>query len=230
MKRVLSCFGAVALAFAAQTASAADMPGPIYKGPPAAVAPIFNWSGFYLGLQAGYGWGRTRHDFFTNPGGAFVISSGNMNYDGFLGGGTLGWNWQAGTVVFGLEGDLSWANLVGGDAICAPQCRTALNWFGTGRGRVGVAMGTMLAYLTGGVAFGDVRLSAAGVYNDHTTSTGWTAGGGGEWAFAPNWSGKIEYLYVDLGTASILYPPPSPFRVDARMRFHIVRAGLNWRF
>ena len=221
MKRVLLAgTGLFALAMAAQPAAAADMPARVAKAPAMVAAPMFDWSGFYVGVNAGYGWGDTHHDF---AGG----THGDFDVDGWLAGGTIGVNWQTGQWVFGLEGDYAWASIEGSKtADCDVRCTSDLRHLGTARVRLGHAWGQWLGYLTGGVAFGSIHASEA-ANSDKDDRVGWTAGVGIEGAIGSNWSVKLEYLYVDLGSdRSYTNEIPHDVSFDA----HIVRAGLNYRF
>jgi outer membrane immunogenic protein len=178
------------------------------------VAPYYNWTGFYAGI---------------NGGGAFGGRTGfGAKADGGLVGGTLGYNWQAGNTVFGLETDLDWTNIRGtGTSAVLPAfaVETKNSYLGTVRGRVGYAWDRTLLYVTGGLAYGDVRNSAA-FGSASETKAGYTLGGGLEYAIAGPWTVKAEYLYVDLGNAA-----PLPVTGESsRFRTNLVRAGLNYRF
>ncbi len=198
MKRVLLA-GAAALAFAtvAGTASAADLGRPVYKAP-AYVSPIYTWAGFYIGINGGGAWGNYDYDF----------QPPNVGHDlsGGLVGGQLGYNWEYGPLVFGLETDLDWAGISGSNACPNPgfSCNAKVDWLGTTRGRLGYSFnGGWLAYVTGGAAYGNVRRESTGPassLSQDNTHVGWTVGGGLEYGFARNWSVRAEYLYVDLGT------------------------------
>jgi outer membrane immunogenic protein len=144
---------------------------------------------------------------------------------GGLIGGTLGYNWQAGPLVYGLEGDIDWSNIRGSGVCGGIGCSTRNNWLGTARGRLGYAADRFMPYVTGGFAFGDISNSAAGFADARSTKTGWTVGGGIEAALAGPWTAKVEYLYVDLGHGSGAIPG-----TDATFHSNIVRAGLNYRF
>jgi outer membrane immunogenic protein len=190
----------------------------------------------------------------------------DFGYSGFIGGGQIGYNWQISpTWVVGIETDVQGTNAKstfssavtpGAVAVTVPVTTNAsreLDWLGTFRGRVGVMpVSPLLLYATGGLAYGKRRLGIgvvapagnppANAFNEvSSTKAGWTAGGGVEWKFAPNWSVKAEYLYVDLGTNSstIFYAydisrPPGPFTssitASVRDRENIVRAGINYTF
>ena len=123
-------------------------------------------------------------------------------------GGTLGYNYQMGSFVWGLEADIDWTNIKGSsDAtnVACVNCETSNSWLGTARARIGYAFDRWLPYITAGVAFGDVQATSA-LGSNSTTQVGWTAGVGLEYAFMGNWTAKLEYLYVDLGDASAASP------------------------
>jgi outer membrane immunogenic protein len=217
MKKILLA-GVGILALGVASASAADiqrrqMPAKA----PAYIEPPFSWTGPYIGVYGGGGWGNSE---FTSP-----FATGSFDIDGWLAGGTLGYNYQIGQVVLGIEGDGGWSN-IRGSAPCAVtlSCETRNNWLATVRGRVGYTFGRFLPYITGGVAFGDVKTSITGLGDAHDTRAGWTVGGGLEASIAGPWSAKIEYLYVDLGNTS------SFLGSDADFTTNIVRAGINYRF
>jgi outer membrane immunogenic protein len=203
---------------------AADMPvrGPIAKAPPAAAVPLFNWSGFYWGGLAGYGFGDSQH---TDALGA---ASNEFDTNGWLLGGTVGYNWQAGAGVLGVEGDLSWADIDGSDTAPGGSVQTDIAWLGTARVRAGVASSQALWYATGGAAFGKVEGNFANGPSGGKTRTGWTAGGGVEGLVAQNWTAKVEYLYADLGDKRTYNTGGVP--VDVDYATHIVRVGLNYKY
>jgi outer membrane immunogenic protein len=200
------------------------------------VAPTsYDWTGVYLGLQGGYGWGST--DYSYKP----QNSDQSIDYDGFVGGGTLGYNWQTGNIVLGLEGDASYSAMESGTVltrntpcvISGDACSGEVNWFATGRARLGMAFENFMPYVTGGFAVGGVQGDADkeacfdfGNCDFSDTQWGWTVGGGAEWGFADGWSAKLEYLYVDLGE-----PDFGDRNLGADdMTFNVVRAGINYRF
>jgi outer membrane immunogenic protein len=206
----------------ATSALAADLPRRMPAKAPAFV-PAYNWTGFYLGINGGYGWGHSDWTAF----------GANADPNGGMIGGTLGYNWQAAgsPFVFGLEGDIDWSGIKGNfvNAACPGGCETKNNWLGTARGRLGYAFDRVMPYITGGVAFGDVKANQFGFAGESDTKAGWTAGGGVETALYGNWTAKVEYLYADLGSVSCGVGSCSvPTNVD--FRTHIVRAGLNFRF
>jgi len=220
MRRVLfATIGFVALS--ATNVLAADLPRGLPPTKAPAFVPGYSWNGFYLGINGGYGWGRSEWSSFGS----------NPDPSGGLVGLTAGYNWQApgSPWVFGLEGDVDWTDIKGDftSAACPTGCETKNSWLGTVRGRVGHAFDRVMPYVTGGVAFGDVRASQAGVGSVKDTNVGWTVGAGVEAAVAANWTAKLEYLYVDLGDVNCT-PCIAPTNVD--FSSHVLRAGLNFRF
>jgi outer membrane immunogenic protein len=225
-----------------------------------AVDPIYNWSGYYVGVNAGYGWGNedvalapTNNPasivFFVGTFPTFIPNTVRPNPRGVLGGGQVGYNWQSGRAVFGLEADFQGADVGGTVNTFVPPIVSAtgqrLDWFGTVRGRAGfTATPNLLLYVTGGLAYGEVKhafsaSNSGGSFNNtfvNNTSAGWTVGAGAEWGFAPNWSVKAEYLYMDLGTRTFATLPsgttPVGASLDSRFadKFQIARVGINYRF
>ena len=207
MKRLV--LGAAAVIAAGWTASAgaADLPYGS-RAPYTVNQPLngYSWAGPYIGGNLGYAWGKVDNSL-TKP-------------SGFVGGAQAGYNWQIGSWVLGLEGDIQ---ATGANDTFAPW-KFSNPWFGTVRGRVGYAFSNIMFYGTGGLAFGELRGETFGLSESHT-SAGWTAGVGAEFGFAPNWSAKVEYLYVDLSN--------SPFTITGVQngyRFGMVRAGVNYHF
>ena len=196
MRRVAVSTTAAVLVAAAQAALAADLPRQMpVKAPIVAPVPYYNWTGFYLGINAGGAWGRSDFEF---PG----LPTGNFNTSGWLAGGTAGYNYQIGNFVVGVEGDINWAN-VRGSTTCLGgvfSCETRNDWLGTARGRVGWAIDRVMLYVTGGLAVGDIKANVPGIGGASATNAGWTAGGGVEFALVGNLTAKVEYLHVDLGS------------------------------
>jgi outer membrane immunogenic protein len=235
MKRILM---AVALALAAGgQALAADLPpGPPPPRAPATYAPVpvpvFTWTGIYVGVNGGYAFGDSN---WSAP----PPATGNFSTDGFLFGGTLGGNYQWGQFVLGVEGDWDWSNLNGTTySTCGSYgCETKSDWLATARVRVGYAFDRFLVYGTGGGAFGNLEASAGSLPFSSSTQIGWTAGGGVEYAFTPNLTAKVEYLYVDLGTqscgvgyCSTAFANPAGTPTTVSLTENIVRAGINYKF
>ncbi len=211
-KFVISSLGLVAFA---APAFAADMP---VKAPMAPVAVPYNWTGLYIGLTAGYGWGR--YTQFADP----LGDGPRVDPKGFVGGGTIGYNWQMSNWLLGVEADFQ-NGPRGSDPVGTASpvftcgtgpCRVDVDWFGTVRGRLGITSAQWLFYATGGLAYGrfDGGIDNS-VATGSSTKVGWTAGGGIEYAFAPAWSVKGEYLHVDLGRAD-LAPLQAPCCILAR--------------
>ena len=223
MKRVF--LSGVALAALVGSAVAADIPRRVERAAPPVpyMAPVYNWTGFYAGINGGWGWGTGSMD--GSP------STGDLKGSGGLVGGTLGYNWQNGQVVWGLETDLDWSG-VKGDDNCSrgTHCEVKNDWLGTARVRLGWAADRWMPYVTGGLAFGDVKADVTGSRGASDTQLGWTVGAGVEVALTQPWTAKLEYLYVDLGdfNCGSRCGGGSPDKVE--FHSHIVRAGLNYRF
>ncbi|MGD9805465.1 MAG: outer membrane protein [Hyphomicrobiaceae bacterium] len=179
--------------------------------------PRYLWTGMYVGAQAGYGWGSSVH---TD---SFSASSGRFDMDGFVGGGTLGYNLQAGQIVWGIETDISFVD-VSGSGGPLNLYTSSVDWLWTVRGRLGVDLNGWMPYVTGGLAVADVYASALGSSNSDTLM-GYTIGGGLEIKLDRSWSTKVEYLFVDLGDLRL----PATVRADFD-ELRIVRAGINYKF
>jgi outer membrane immunogenic protein len=178
-----------------------------YQRPYAAPPPLaHSWMGPYLGATLGYQWGETTHNP-TEP-------------SGITGGLTLGYNWQSGQFVFGGETDIQ---LSAADDVFAPW-KFSNPWFGTLRGRAGVAMNNVLFYGTAGLAYGGLRGENFGL-SESQTHLGWTAGLGVEVGFTPQWSAKVEYLYIDFSDRSY-----SVTGLSNGMENNLLRFGVNYRF
>jgi outer membrane immunogenic protein len=224
MKAILAAsVGVLALAGALAPAAAADLPRQMPTKAPAYVAPYYNWTGLYIGINGGGAFGDS--SWSGMPTGDFDVSGG-------LVGGTIGYNWQFGQFVAGLEGDVDWTNINGSTlANCgAIACETRNDWLGTIRGRIGYAFDRVLPYVTGGVAFGNIKADRAGFAGVDENNAGWTVGGGLEFAVMSNLSLKAEYLYVDLGSVGCDAACGAPAGNNVDLRTNIVRGGLNYRF
>jgi outer membrane immunogenic protein len=202
MKKMILALGLATMT--ASAAAAADMPrsAPYYAPAPAG----FNWSGGYVGVNLGYAWGK--------------VTNTNVSPSGLEGGVQGGYNWQSGQFVYGAETDLQ---LSGADDTFAPF-KFSNPWFGTLRGRGGFAYNNFLFYLTAGLAYGSVKAESA-FLSESRTQLGWTAGLGAEMGIAQNWSAKVEYLYMDLGSRTYTITGTSN-------AFHnnVLRVGLNYHF
>jgi len=263
MKRILG--GMVVAAALSGSAFAADLDARTYTKAPA-VAPISNWSGLYVGGNLGYGWGDGNTDvsFLPTPE-EFGHNNTSLRArsSGVIGGAQFGYNWQIGSLVTGLEADIQGSGIKGsaraiptvlGTAFPDPRSvissEQKLSWFGTVRGRVGVTVTPdLLLYGTGGLAYGRVdasanwrfdleRVHAQAPASVSKTKVGWTAGAGAEWMFARNWSAKLEYLYVDLGSESAIgdqmigqrLNPPFKVGYTWHTQENIARVGVNYHF
>jgi outer membrane immunogenic protein len=227
-RQIARLIGLVAVLASSAGAQAADLNA---TAAPARVAPVpFTWSGWYVGVNGGYGWGRSN---WNDP--AIDPDVRRFGLSGGVAGGQLGYNWQTGPFVLGLESDLDWTNLSGSKSdagVCATdgggQCQTSQSWLGTTRGRVGYAFGSWLPYVTGGAAYGDIR-STQPSGTASTTRLGWTAGAGVEYSISPRWSAKLEFLHLDLGTAAFM-GAASNTTITTPAKDDIVRAGINYHW
>ena len=251
MKRIL--LGSTALiGLAATSAMAADLPvkAPVYKAPPPVA--IYSWTGCYLGGHAGWGWGR-KHARFSDTFDVFPIIPFSEHVDGFLGGVQGGCDYQFNTNwVVGVEGAFSWADIKG-HALNDPFVRgkgssgtfsARTDWLATLTGRLGYAWDRWLVYGKGGVAWAHDKYRLVGLGDNvfgpfalsaTETRTGWTAGGGVEYAFLNNWSAKLEYNYMDFGShrlrlAGLFVSSPVFATTDIDQKIHVVKFGINYRF
>jgi outer membrane immunogenic protein len=231
------------------TAGAADLPARPYSKAPAVVpVAVYSWTGCYLGAEGGGIWGSANNYSFD------PLLTGNLtnsySLSGGMAGGTVGCNYQSGQFVFGIEGDGSWTNKSGSDFAIPPFSATANvqtreNWIATFRGRLGWAFDDRwLVYVTGGGAATNAKLTlsdtAVGLSaSQANTRWGWTVGAGVEWAFAGNWSAKLEYLHADFGNSNyfapdITVPVGNIVYTFLSQRVHLtddmVRVGVNYRF
>ena len=259
--RVLFGIAAVTSLFATG-ALAADLPMSAYPRAPMLVEPLFNWTGFYVGGNIGYSWGRSNDSSaLTNGAGTVLLSStATTDLNGAVGGGQIGYNWQIGSFVGGLEADIQGTNEKGtrnficSAVVCLPPPALALpavsvamgqkiDWFGTLRGRAGVlAAPALLLYATGGLAYGEVNTSdtinALAPFSTNATNVGWTAGAGIEGVLGGNWTARLEYLYVDLGKANgsfltainALGGGMLSANYNSHVTDNIVRVGINYKF
>ncbi len=216
MRKVLLA-GVGILALGVASASAADLPRrPMPAKAPLYVPPAWTWTGFYIGVNGGGGWGRSD---FSAP-----FATGSFDTSGWLVGGTLGYNYQMGPAVLGIEGDIDYSDISGSAPCAGTTCETRNNWLSTVRGRLGYSFGQFMPYVTGGLAVGDIKSSIAGIGSATETKAGWTVGGGVEAHISGPWTAKLEYLYVDLGRGGTVLGS------DSRFTTNIVRAGLNYKF
>jgi len=228
MKRILLATTAIVFA---TSAYAADMT----SAPPSMIGQksVYNWSGAYIGLDAGYLWGSADHTFSNGA------PSGSSDPDGFIGGAYAGYNWQSGPVVFGIETDFEGASADGSfinNTFATSAGTTSLNWQGSLRARIGYAERNMLFYGTGGWAYGHFDFGGgpawAPVTNGYSkTMSGWTIGAGMEMMFTQNWIGRLEYRYTDFGTANGAVAPTYSFvNMPVDVSTNAIRAGISYKF
>jgi outer membrane immunogenic protein len=203
-KLLLGIAGVIALA---APASAADLAARPYSKAPAMIAAVYDWSGFYIGANGGWGSSRKCWDQYTAAG-AFVVSEGCHDATGGVAGGQLGYRWQTGAWVFGLEGQGDWADLRGRNVspVTGLTNESRINALGLITGQVGYAANNVLLYVKGGAAVTDDHfrnyvvgtnvLATIGVSN---TRWGGAVGAGVEFGFSPNWSAAIEYDHLFMG-------------------------------
>jgi outer membrane immunogenic protein len=243
MKKILA--GAAALLGTAVSAQAADMAvkAPYLKAP---VAMVYDWTGFYIGVNAGVGIGRDYTRLAIPAGLSFEASY--LNPQGGLGGGQAGYNYQVqnsffGALVFGVEADIqgtgmrdNFSCLIG----CLPaqnnNFNQRLDWFGTVRGRVGIATGPVLSYVTAGWAYGSVKttltetIGTTAAFTSNQNRGGWVYGSGLEASLGGNWTGKIEYLWINLGDRLDQFAMNGFAQaMSTDIREQIFRVGLNYR-
>nr|WP_249793663.1 outer membrane beta-barrel protein [Bradyrhizobium cenepequi] len=209
------------------SASAADLAArPYTKAPPPIVA-AYNWTGFYIGAQGGYGWSQSVDI-------AGLTADTDALKGGFVGG-TIGYNWQgAGSLaVFGIEVDAAWSDINFNESAFGLTFEDRIRAFGSVTGRIGYAVDAALFYVKGGYAWADnrVSLSALGVtlLSESQFHSGWTIGGGLEYGFAPNWSGKVEYMYASYANENYV-AAVIPGGVGIGADVHTIKAGINYRF
>ena len=206
------------------SASAADLPrrAPAYVAP--AYAPVFTWTGVYGGLNGGYGFGSLKGNgnaFGGDPSGGLI-------------GGTVGYNYQYNQLVVGLEADFDYASIGNSQTSAGPlTTRTNMNFADTIRGRAGYAIGRTLFFVTGGYAGGNVHTTVYDTPRNFYAANsnylnGYALGAGVEYAFMPNLSGKVEYLYTDLGQAYNFAYTPDVTRIGYSVSN--IRAGINYHF
>jgi outer membrane immunogenic protein len=246
MKTSVAAGAAVLVLTAVGAANAADMPVKAPRIAPA--APVSSWTGFYIGINGGGAWGRK---CWTLTGTVPTIvglplpgNEGCHNTDGGIFGGQIGYNWQSGALVFGLEAQGNWARLDGRNVSLLPSPpfpastnHTRVDGLALFTGRLGYASGPALFYVKGGAAAVwdkyDFVLTGTVVPAGVGSETRWggTIGGGIEYKFTQNWSGAVEYNYLAMGTSSItLDSQPVNALVDVRQHLHLLTARINYSF
>lgn len=225
---------AIAALSCASVALASDLPNK--KAPPAFVPPpppIFTWTGLYIGGQLGYEWGHSS----TTIGYPVSLGLPANNPSGVVGGAHIGYNYQTGQFVVGIEGDVNGSSYKGTNTVFGLSYGTHMPVDGSIRARVGIAWDRALIYATGGAAFGDIVNTYgngfAGVQDVLSkTRVGWTVGGGVEYAIDNNWSVRAEYRYTDFGNYSEISPVVigAAFPVTKKETDNRVQAGFSYKF
>jgi outer membrane immunogenic protein len=241
MKKLSAVAIGMAVLGFASSASAADMAVKARPAPPPVVAPIYDWTGFYIGANGGWGNSHNCWDFVT-VGGA-VVRDGCRDASGGIIGGQIGYRWQTGQFVFGLEGQGDWADLSASRVSLinpAFSTRSRVDAFGLFTGQIGLAWNQALFYLKGGAAVTDNRFdiftNPGGLNVASASATRWGAvvGVGVEYGFAPNWSVGLEYDHLFMGHANNSFSVVNPIVAGAFNRINqdvdMVLLRLNYRF
>jgi outer membrane immunogenic protein len=253
MKR-LACIvmGCVVAGALSVSANAADL---ALKAAPAP-APVWSWTGFYVGANVGAGWGTTETSLTSISAGALGAAAFNIplaqnSRSGFLGGGQAGYNYQSGWAVFGIQGDIAGLD-VNGTTPCLEviSCTSKSDWLATVTGRIGgVLADRALIYVKGGAAWmhdnqtatvssalGGIGggLLGTGTLSASSTAQGWLLGFGTEYAFSNNWSAFVEYDYIDFQGANVAFPvtgvPGAFVNADVANKLSIAKVGVNYKF
>jgi outer membrane immunogenic protein len=231
---------------------AADLPAkaPVYAPPPAP-AYTYTWTGFYVGLNGGAGWGQDSSTVTSVVGSStmFNLPIASQPTSGWLAGGTLGYNWQTGPIVFGLEGDFDWTDINGSTACLGMfGCSSKQSWIGDVTGRVGVVTPSLplLLFLKGGWAWSDFSYGFGNSFFGTTiaasassTRSGALLGTGVEYMFMSNWSAKVEYDFIDWGSSTLAFPLTvsscpgctlPTFNASIRNTESLMKVGVNYKF
>lgn len=230
MNRIHSALAAATLCIVSVPALAADLPAPHMPVKAMPMESLYNWTGLYFGVHAGYGWGELTSG---------VNAAVDHSPTGGLFGGQVGYNWQQGQFVFGVEADLAYAPIKGGDGGTVPgpftfAAESDMRYLGTVRGRLGFTWDRALIYATGGYAWANVHATmnvvGVGSATDTLNLSGWTIGGGIEYAVTQNVTLRAEYLYVDFAReTTTMNIAGFPFTDVADKNLNIVRVGLNFK-
>jgi outer membrane autotransporter protein len=213
--------------------------------------PVYNWNGFYVGGHLGFA--AESSTVTETPLDTAIATSGSATSNSIMGGAQIGFNWViVPHIVIGFEWDVSGASFTASPATAfggggAVGWSDSIDWFGTARGRLGYAFDNWMVYGTGGFAWAREALTrtqltagptsppAGATFSLSDIKTGWSAGAGVEWGFAPNWNARLEYLYISLAQDTTPYTAPSPiaartFNVSESFTLQTVRLGVNYRF
>ncbi len=255
MKKIIAALITIGALGAASPTLAADLAvkaAPVYTKAPV-YSPSYNWTGFYIGINGGYDFGRDRTtDTFRDPPTGAILGNPTNSFstNGYEAGGQAGYNWQMANWVVGLEADIQAAGAKGSTvftcALCGPGgalFNQKVDWFGTARARAGILVTpSILTYVTGGYAYGDVKTgftlfntTNTATFTDKVTKGGFTVGGGVEGMITSNWLARVEYLYVDLGTIGtggqlLVGANNHHDSFNSRVQENIVRAAISYKF
>lgn len=231
MRKILGSTAFLLATAAASAVYAADLSVSTPPQAPVETAPVFSWTGFYVGLNAGGGFGGNDNVGFHSFG-SYLGKFGKIEGSGFLGGGQIGYNYQVDpNWVIGLEADFQGADVKDSFRSDIASASSKIDWYGTVRPRIGYSFDNTLIYGIGGLAYGHIKykgsLAGVGSFDDDATKAGWTVGAGVEHAFTDHITAKLEYQYVDFGSKNMggdaLWTKASP-------DFHAIRVGLNYKF
>jgi outer membrane immunogenic protein len=232
----ISLFALTALAVVhTATANAADFASPMAAP---VLSQVYSWTGFYIGADAGYVWGKDTTTEYLTPTNTFTGFAPTYKVSSVVGGLYAGYNYQIGPAVLGVESDIEAASLTGGflDTTVGGAGTTQLDWQGSLRGRAGIAAGQMMFYGTGGLAFAEIdhtytNLITGVAETNAGFRTGWTAGGGVEISVTPNLLARVEYRYTDYGPYRYNSLTAFPgFSGVQEPRFSAVRIGAAYKF
>ena len=240
MKRILLTTASLGVLGLLSPALGADLP--TYSKAPSIAAPVYDWSGFYVGGFGGGGFGNHNVNNALGPNTPFADYTANYSSTGGVAGGEAGYNWQSGSIVVGLEGDLFWSGIKGNDAAAVAAGNFAitsvdqdnLRWGGSVRVRGGYTVDRWMLFFTGGYAFGDIvhTNTAAGVLPDQFTvhANGLTAGGGIAYALTNNVIGKFEYRYTNFNGYNHPLPTNGVLPYTTETTYSVVTVGLDFKF
>jgi outer membrane immunogenic protein len=241
MKKITVMAAAAAFIGSASMASAADLGGSLKDEPIASYGPAYSWAGLYVGASAGFGTGDTQTSisditFFRPIDGSFEIANYDLN--GAIYGAHIGYNFQRGSIVFGVEAGINGTDMDGSQGLItsAITSERELDWYATAVARLGYASGKTLFYGFGGIAWADVTSSlnflGRTVLEDEESHLGWTAGLGIEHALSDRFSVRVEYSHVDLGeeTTSYNIADVVSFDKDVDLKFDAIKIGASYKF
>jgi len=253
LKKTLGLLASAAMVLGvSQVASAADMAVKALPPP----APIWTWTGFYIGAHVGAGWGTTESTLtgIVVPGlgaAAFSFPFSQNSRSGFLGGGQVGYNWQSGWAVFGVQADIAGTDIKGTTpCVVVLSCTTKTDWLATVSGRLGAVVADRgLIYVKGGAAWMNNKhtvnlpfvtgtpILGQEVTSKESTAWGWLLGFGTEWMITPNWTAFIEYNYIEFDKKNeafainpLLVGPGVFVNADLKNKLSIAKVGVNYKF